>query len=123
MSLHYAGKAFLVAGVILLVTSGTRITDASDGSTTGPGSTIVRQRVVRATVVPGWHAAATPGKSVAGEMALGVLFILLGLGIHTFVLRRKTCEKRVKVHGPSPKNKPEKNAPKQHWILWMNVRM
>jgi hypothetical protein len=124
MSLHYPGKVFLVAGIVILVSSGVRMTDARGKLVTGQGSTIIGQNAASDSEDAEWHAVSTQEpRSLAGEIALGTLFVLLGLGIHIFTMRRRVGERRVQVHGPGPKDKPERPRGKQHWILWMNVRI
>ncbi|MDD4628145.1 MAG: hypothetical protein PHE68_02000 [Candidatus Peribacteraceae bacterium] len=126
MVLSTARSAFLLAGIILLTSSVGDVASVKRASVSGQGSTVIEHRDEVPTLKEGWHFAALERtqRGVAGEITLGALFIILGLGLHMFVVRRNTAERPVKVHQAIGK-RPVRDAksPHKHWILWMNVRM
>jgi len=126
MVLSTARTSFLLAGMVLLASSMGDVSSITRASVSGPGSTVIEHRDEVPTLKEGWHFAALEQtqRGVAGEITLGALFIILGLGLHMFVVRRNAAGQPVKVHQAIGK-KPERDArnPHKHWILWMNVRM
>ena len=126
MVLSAARTAFLLAGMVLLASSAGDVSSVTRASISGQGSTVIEHRDQVPTLKEGWHLAALEQtqRGIAGEITLGALFIILGLGMHMFVVRRQSAERPVKVRQAIGK-KPERDArnPHKHWILWMNVRM
>lgn len=125
MFLRITRSAFLIAGIALIAGGlGGQILDRSLATLTGQGATIVRS-VSEDTVPmlkPGFHAAASVDQNLAGQIALGAIFMIIGFGMHAFVIRRRISgERSVAVHGAEKHGRDSRKP--NHWILWMNVRM
>lgn len=124
MVLRTARTAFLLAGIVILASSIGDVSSVTRANISGQGSTVLERRDEGPTLKAGWHFAALEEtqRGVSGEIALGALFIILGLGLHMFVVRRQAVGRPVKVHQAIGR-KADTKSPHKHWILWMNVRM
>jgi len=126
MVLRTARSAFLLAGIVLLASSIGDVSSVTRASISGQGSTVLERRDEGPTLKAGWHFAALEEaqRGVSGEIALGALFMILGLGLHLFVVRKQAIGRPVKVHqAVGGKTQRDARNPHKHWILWMNVRM
>jgi len=119
MVLRTARSAFILAGLVLLLSA---LTDARSAiranMLSGQGSLVIRE-----TTEQQWHASAAQEtqRTTAGQITLGSLFILLGLGLHASFIRRQAAGRPVKVH-QAPESR-RRSAVRRNWILWMNVRI
>ena len=108
VSLRWLRTCFLVAGLVV--------------SLSAAGSAM--QGSLIPTLSNSIHAAASTKGNVAGQLAVGALLFLLGLGFHTFLVSRRE-QRSVPVHRGNKQTKSgeKPTAERKYWVLWMNVKI
>ncbi|MEI8230017.1 MAG: hypothetical protein WCG83_02660 [Candidatus Peregrinibacteria bacterium] len=120
MFLRITQSAFLIAGIALITGGlGQLVLSRSLASLTDQGSTVIQEVNTIPMFKEGYHAVATSEPNLAGLVVLGAIFMIIGLGIHAFYIRKHTGERKVPVHDRQGRDSRKPN----HWVLWMNVRM
>ena len=117
MLLRTARTAFLIAGIAILFSSFADVRQAAQANLTGQGSLMIEQNL---STLHG-SAAEQTRRDASGTIALGTLFILLGLGLHASLVRKQAAGRPVKVHRASEKSRT--GIARRYWILRMNVRV
>lgn len=124
MVLRTARTAFLIAGVSLLLSAVGDVHRTVNANLAGQGSLAIEQDTGKMSTTElrqHWSAPEQARRSASGTIALGTLFILLGLGLHASLVRRQAAGRPVKVHRATEKSRT--GTARRYWILRMNVRV
>lgn len=128
MVLRATRTALILAGFALIVsTAGDAHSLFLKANLTDQGSTLPENETLRqmSTAELRLHLSAPERttRTVSGQIALGTIFLVLGFGLHAFIVRRRQREERaVKVHA-APAFPGRDKRKMDRWFLWMTVRM
>lgn len=138
MVLRSLRTAFILAGFALVVaTAGDVHSIFVRANLTGQGSTLPPNEQLRemSTADIRLHLSAPElaKRAVSGQIALGTIFLMIGFGLHAFIVRRRKREeeravedseqsRRVKVHA-APAYPGRDKRKMDRWFLWMTVKM
>jgi|GEM_PF-1921361 len=128
MVLRTLRTTLILAGFALLIsTAGDLHSIFMQASVTGQGSTLPPNEQLRemTTAEIRMHQSAPElaKRSVSGQIALGAIFLMIGFGLHAFIVRRRKEQVNVvKVHA-APAYPGRDKRKMDRWFLWMTVKM
>ncbi len=123
LSAHRLGNLMVVSGA-LIISAGTGIHSeaqlSGQGTITGVYQPTELQWIASETVLP----AAGQPSSAGGIFAFGMLMVLVGFGIHAWLMLNKSEGKPVPVHvrkqrAPKPQVKKSRSTRRQAEVIWI----
>lgn len=125
MVLRTLRTSFILAGLTILVSTAGNVHGLIRANLTDQGSTLSDLQITQMSTGEIRQHLSAPEqtkRNVSAEIALGSMLLLLGLGLHAYIKRRRPDERAVKVHvAPAAYGRDKRKM--DRWFLWMTVRM
>lgn len=125
MVLRTLRTSFILAGLTILVSTAGNIHGFMRANLTGQGSMLTGLKIEQMSTVEIRQHMSAPERmrrNASAEIALGSMLLLVGLGLHVYLKRRRPDARAVKVHA-APVLRGRDKRKMDRWFLWMTVKM